>query len=163
VRSGWIEDDLVAEWLRVSWFMENPAWDVEAAKTVGVIPSFLQPLDKPFPMVAIADVGRVAELLFDEWLGVRIVELEGPQRVTPRQIARTLSTLLGREVRMNVVPRSTWETLSCEQGMRHPISRIQMLDGFNEGWIEFAQGQAGSRKGVISLEVAFRRLIERMA
>ena len=37
--------------LRPGWFMENSRWDVSLAKT-GVIHGFLQPLDKPVPMVA---------------------------------------------------------------------------------------------------------------
>jgi NAD(P)H dehydrogenase (quinone) len=42
-----------------------------------VIPSFLQPLDKKVPMVATADIGRVAAgLLMESWTGVRIIELE---------------------------------------------------------------------------------------
>jgi uncharacterized protein YbjT (DUF2867 family) len=44
--------------LRPGWFMENSTWDVAPARESGVIPSFLQPLDKPFPMVATADIGR---------------------------------------------------------------------------------------------------------
>src|ERR1700704_6318753 len=41
--------------LRPGWFMENSRWDVAAARENGVIPSFLQPLDKPVPMVAPAE------------------------------------------------------------------------------------------------------------
>jgi hypothetical protein len=37
--------------LRAAWFMENSAWDVKPARDKGVISSFLQPLDKPVPMV----------------------------------------------------------------------------------------------------------------
>jgi hypothetical protein len=36
-----------------------------------------------------------------------------------------------------------------------------MLDGFNEGWIEFEGGEAGSRKGSVPLETVLRTLIER--
>jgi uncharacterized protein YbjT (DUF2867 family) len=62
--------------LRPAWFMENATWDVAPARDSGVISSFLQPLDKPVPMVATADVGRVAaELLLQTWRGPRIVEL----------------------------------------------------------------------------------------
>jgi len=50
--------------LRAAWFMENSAWDVEPAKKTGVVPSFLQPLDKLYPMVATADIGRVAAACF---------------------------------------------------------------------------------------------------
>ncbi|MGA7215477.1 MAG: hypothetical protein WCE49_00955 [Terrimicrobiaceae bacterium] len=46
--------------LRPAWFMENSSWDVAPAREKGVIPSFLQPLDKPVPMVATGDVGRVS-------------------------------------------------------------------------------------------------------
>lgn len=35
--------------LRAAWFMENAAWDVAPARGKGVIPSFLQPLDKKVP------------------------------------------------------------------------------------------------------------------
>jgi NAD(P)H dehydrogenase (quinone) len=148
--------------LRPGWFMENSSWEVAPAMSSGVIPSFLQPLDKPKPMVATADIGRVAAALLQEtWSGHRVVELEGPQRVTPNEIAETFSRLLGRPVKMEVVPRDTWESLFRSQGMKNPTPRIRMLDGFNEGWIEFASGEAGSRKGNVALETVLRSLIER--
>jgi NAD(P)H dehydrogenase (quinone) len=148
--------------LRPAWFMENCSWDVAPATRSGVIPSFLQPLDKPVPMVATADIGRVAaELLRETWSGHRVVELEGRQRVTPNDIAATFSRLLGRPVKMEVVPRETWESLFLSQGMKNPIPRIQMLNGFNEGWIEFESGVADSRKGKAALETVLRSLIER--
>ena len=70
--------------LRPGWFMENSSWDVGPAAKSGVIASFLQPLHKPVPMVATADIGRLAaQLLQETWSGHRIVELEGAYRVTP--------------------------------------------------------------------------------
>jgi NAD(P)H dehydrogenase (quinone) len=45
--------------------------------------------------------------------------------------------------------------------MADPTPRIRMLDGFNEGWIEFEGGQAGSVKGVIPLETVLRELVDR--
>jgi NAD(P)H dehydrogenase (quinone) len=148
--------------LRPGWFMENSGWDVAPATSSGVIPSFLQPLDKPKPMVATADVGRAAAALLQEtWSGHRVVELEGPQRVTPNEIAATFSRLLGRPVKMEVVPRETWESLFLSQGMKNPTPRIRMLAGFNEGWIEFENGEAGSRKGKVALETVLRSLVER--
>ena len=47
--------------------------------------------------------------------------------------------------------------------MRHPLPRIQMLDGFNQGRIEFEQGQAGSMKGNVQLKAALRQLVDRAA
>ena len=148
--------------LRPGWFMENSAWDVAPATKEGVIPSFLHPLDKPFPMVATADIGRVAaELLREVWKGHRVVELEGPHRVTPNEIATKFAELLGHPVRMEVVPRGTWESLFKSQGMKNPIPRIQMLDGFNKGWIEFEEGESGSRKGKVALKTVLQSLVER--
>jgi NAD(P)H dehydrogenase (quinone) len=113
-------------------------------------------------MVATADIGRVAaELLQEKWQGHRVVELEGPHRVTPNEIANTFSGLLGRAVRVEAVPRETWESLFKSQGMKNAILRIRMLDGFNEGWIEFESGEAGSRKGRVALETVLQTLIKR--
>jgi NAD(P)H dehydrogenase (quinone) len=131
-------------------------------RALGQHPSFLQPLDKPVPMVATADIGRLAaQLLQETWSGHRIVELEGAHRVTPNEIAATFTRLLGRPVKVEAVPRETWEPLFRSQGMKNPAPRIQMLDGFNEGWIEFESGQAGSLKGNVAMETVLRMLIER--
>lgn len=148
--------------LRAAWFMENAAWDVAPAREKGVIPTFLQPLDKPVPMVATADVGRIAaELLQEEWSGHRIVNLEGPRRITPGDIAASFSRILGKPVRMETVPRETWHDLFISQGMKNPTPRIQMLDGFNLGWIEFDQGKATLRKGTINLDTVLQGLVEK--
>ncbi len=85
--------------LRPAWFMENAAWDVAPARDTGVIHSFLQPLERRIPMVATADIGRVAaRLLREKTVGRRVVELEGPQAVSPDDVAVTLGRLLGRSV-----------------------------------------------------------------
>ena len=148
--------------LRPGWFMENSAWDVTPARERGVIPSFLQPLERPVPMVATRDIGRLAaELLQEQWSGARVVELEGPGRVTPNEIALAFAKLLGRPVRMEIVPRASWESLFRSQGMKHPIPRIQMLDGFNEGWIEFEGGKANVRTGSTPLKTVLQTLVDR--
>jgi NAD(P)H dehydrogenase (quinone) len=148
--------------LRAAWFMENAAADIASAQDRGVIDSFLLPLDKPVPMVATSDIGRVAaELLQERWSGRRIVDLEGPRRVTPHDVAATFAKLLGRPVHAQAVPREEWEKRFIAQGMKNPTPRMQMLDGFNEGWIEFENGEAGSRKGAVSLDTALKSLIER--
>ncbi|HYU21576.1 MAG TPA: NmrA family transcriptional regulator, partial [Candidatus Dormibacteraeota bacterium] len=90
-----------------------------------------------------------------------IVELEGPRRITPNQIAATFAKILGRPVRMEAVPRDTWERLFASQGMKNPAPRAQMLDGFNEGWIEFDNGEHGSLKGQTEIETVLRQLVAR--
>jgi uncharacterized protein YbjT (DUF2867 family) len=153
------ELSLPVTFLRAAWFMENFAWDIATARNTGVVSSFLQPLDRHFPMVATEDVGRVAaELLQDDQKGRRIVELEGPRRIAPVEVARTLSEVLGRAVRADAVPRDKWEALFTSQGMKHPKPRIEMLDGFNEGWIDFEGGEAHTVKGRIELKAVLETL-----
>ncbi|MDK4735890.1 NmrA family NAD(P)-binding protein [Rhizobium sp. CNPSo 3490] len=148
--------------LRACWFMENSAWDIAPARESGIMPSFLQPLTKPVPMVSVRDVGAAAaEMLQEDWTGKRIVELEGPSRITPLQMAEAFSAVLGKRVRAEPVARETWEALFLNQGMQNPRPRMRMLDGFNEGWIEFEGGEARSRKGTTTFETAIRKLVER--
>ena len=150
--------------LRPGWFMENAAWDVASARDDGVIASYLQPLDKPVPMVATADVGRVAaELLQQTWSGVRIVELEGPQRVSPNGLALAFARVLDRSVRAEVVDRQTWEALFRSQGMKHPLPRMRMLDGFNEGWIDFESHPDEVVRGQVELDTVLREMVARAA
>ncbi|WP_254065498.1 MULTISPECIES: NmrA family NAD(P)-binding protein [unclassified Acidisoma] len=148
--------------LRAAWFMENSAWDVAPARDKGVVPSFLQPLDHAVPMIATADIGRVAAaLLQEDWTGRRVVELEASRRYAAQDIAAAFTKILGRPIRMELVPRDGWETLFRSQGAENPMPRIQMLDGFNEGWIAFEGGAAESRKGETALETVLRELVER--
>jgi uncharacterized protein YbjT (DUF2867 family) len=147
--------------LRPAWFMENCSWDVAPARDTGAIASFLQPLDKPLPMVATADVGRVAaELLQENWTGRQVIELEGPARVSPNEIASTFAELFGHPVHAETVPRQTWGRLFKSQGMKHPEPRMQMLDGFNAGWIGFEQGESKRRKGRIGLKEVLKKLVD---
>jgi uncharacterized protein YbjT (DUF2867 family) len=156
--------DLPVAFLRAAWFIENSLWDVASARDAGSIPSFLQPLDRKVPMVACADISTVAaELLRQQWTGHRVVELEGPARISPADIAASFSRLLGREVGAAPVPRDTWADLFASQGMSNPTPRMRMLDGFNEGWIEFEGGQEGSRKGSVKLDQTIAALLQRSA
>jgi NAD(P)H dehydrogenase (quinone) len=146
--------------LRPAWFMENLSWDVAQARDQGVLSAFLQPLDKAMPMVATADVGRVAaELLLQDWTGKRVIELEGPVRVSQNTIAAELAKALHRPVRAEAVPREHWGSIFRAQGMRDPIPRIQMLDGFNESWIDFEYRGAAPIKGKVSLAEVIQKLV----
>jgi NAD(P)H dehydrogenase (quinone) len=147
--------------MRAAWFMENAVWDVASART-GVIQSFLQPLDHKIPMVATQDIGRtIAELLRETWNGTRVVELEAAQRYSANDIAAGFATALGHAVTAYPVPRDTWETLFRSQGMQHPMPRIRMVDGFNEGWIDFERNGAEARQGSTTLETVLRELVEK--
>lgn len=139
--------------------MENALGDVAPARETGIVRSFLQPLDKPVPMVATSDIGRLgAELLQETWEGRRVVEFEGPRRVTPNEIAACFAEIFNHQVRAEIVPRDSWERLFRSQGAKNPSPRAQMLDGFNEGWIEF---EGTPRRGTTAIGTVLRQLVSR--
>jgi NAD(P)H dehydrogenase (quinone) len=147
--------------LRAAWFMENAAWDIASARN-GLIQSYLQPLDRAVPMVSTEDIGRTAAMLLQErWEGKRVVELESAQRVSPNSLAAAFAKVLGTPVRVEAVPRDQWESIFCAQGMKNPTPRMQMIDGFNAGWIDFADRGAHARKGSIDINQAIAALVQR--
>lgn len=162
---GIVEKELSAlsipvAFLRAAWFMENAAWDVAPARETGVIPSFLHPLDRAVPMIAVNDIGVLgAKMLREDWQGVRVAELEAQERISPDMIAAAFAKALGKPVTAQVVPRESWEELFRAQGTKNPEPRMRMLDGFNEGWIDFEGGRQKSLKGATTIETAIRRLV----
>jgi uncharacterized protein YbjT (DUF2867 family) len=154
------EIGLPVTFLRPGWFMENALWDVPSARDEDVLRSFPQPPDKLFPMVATQDVGRLAAALLREgWSGTRVVELEGPARISPNDLARAFATVLKHRVRVETVPRESWEQIFRSQGTRNPLPRIRMLDGFNEGWIDFSEHGRSAMKGTTALESVIAELV----
>jgi hypothetical protein len=79
--------------------------------------------------------------------------------VSQNGIAAELSNALHRSVRAETVPRENWGAIFRAQGMRDPIPRIQMLDGFNEGSITFEGGGARLVKGKVNLAEVIRKLV----
>ena len=63
-----------------------------------------------------------------------------------------------REIGQRGVPRETWHEVFSAQGARNPLPSLQMIDGFNEGCIEFA---GTPRQGAVALETVLRELIQR--
>jgi uncharacterized protein YbjT (DUF2867 family) len=152
---------LPVTFLRPGWFMENALWDVPSVRDEGAFRSFLQPEEKAFPMVATQDVGRhAAALLREEWVGTRVVELEGPARISPKDLARAFARAVGHPVRVEIVPREIWEQIFRGQGAHNPLPRMRMLDGFNQGWIEFRDHGRWTVKGTTTLESVIRELVE---
>src|SRR5258708_15742157 len=68
--------------LRPGWLMENAEWDVASARAKGMFASFLQPLAKPVPMVATADLGQITSDLFHPtWFGNLVCLSSGAKRL----------------------------------------------------------------------------------
>ena len=59
------------------------------------------------------------------------------------------------------VPRDTWRERFVSDGMTNPTPRIQMLDGFSEGWITFEEGGTERRTGVTTLRQVLAHAVAR--
>jgi uncharacterized protein YbjT (DUF2867 family) len=150
--------------MRPCWFMENALWDIAPARQTGEMASFLHPLDKPYPMVATADIGRVAaETLTQSWTGRRVIEIEGPKPYSQNEIAALLGKALGRNVAACLIPRDEWAARFQAQGTAWPDPRIEMLDGFNSGWIAFDPGKNEHVIGKTFYEDALAELVKLVA
>jgi uncharacterized protein YbjT (DUF2867 family) len=148
--------------IRAAWFMENYQWDAGSARERGEIDVYLSPVEGAFPMVATEDIGELAAATLQQsWAGNRYLELEGPQRYSPVDAAATFSRILKKTVGVRPVPRSSWASLFEQQGMPkdRTAPRIEMLDGFNSGWIDFEQTGTEHFKGVRTLEQVLGGLI----
>jgi uncharacterized protein YbjT (DUF2867 family) len=146
--------------LRAAWFMDNAAGDLKDAQR-GEFRSHLQPTDRSIAMIASSDVGRCAAdlLLTDE--APEIVELEAKDRVSPDRIAAAYAKALGHDVRAVAVPRDAWEAEFRVAGMTNPLPRMQMIDGFNQGWIDFPDRGAHARKGTTSIDQVIADIVAR--
>ena len=148
--------------IRAAWFLENFQWDVTSARDSGEIASFLDPLDRKFPMVAVDDIGQLAaNTLQATWRGNRYLELEGPQRYSQLDASETFARLLGHPVNAKPIPRGAWQAFFEKQGMAadRTAPRIEMLDGFNSGWIDFERTGTEHFRGNRTQEEVFRDLI----
>jgi NAD(P)H dehydrogenase (quinone) len=148
--------------LRAGWFMQNCLWDVAPAREQGKLFSFLQPLDHKFPLVATEDIGSLAaKILTEDWTGNRFLEVAGPQGYSPNEIASTFSTILGRSVEAVAVPRDTWVSQFVAQGTPEDrtANRVEMIDGFNSGWIDFHVPNTEHHQGTTSLKTVLQNLV----
>ncbi|MFF2016177.1 NmrA family NAD(P)-binding protein [Paenibacillus sp. NPDC058177] len=148
--------------LRAAWFMENSLWDIEPAMSNGHIQAYLAPLDRKIPMISTVDIGKIAAATLQQtWEGTRYLELQGPAAYSPKDIASTLAKLLNRNVEAILIPRSDWADTFVQQGgiADRVNGRLEMLDGFNSGWIDFERQGTELITGSVTLEEALNKLI----
>jgi len=150
--------------LRAAWFIENSAGDVTSARNEGKIRFQLNPLDRKFPLVATADIGKAgAEALTQSWTGTRHIEVAGPEAYSALDIADAFAAAVGRPVEAIAVPRAEWETLWVSQGMPEGRTspRAEMVDGFNSGWIHFGVPGTEHFVGATPLRQVIAQLVTR--
>lgn len=102
--------------LRAAYYMSN--WDhfLESAKSESQIYT-LYPLDFKIPMVAPADIGKVAaELLQAPLSSEGIYHIEGPEKYSALDVAKAFSKALGKEVTVKVLSEGEWEPWLLKMG-----------------------------------------------
>lgn len=129
---------LPTAFIRAGSFLENYVWSLRAAADTGYFDTYLAPTDRPVPMIATADIGaEVARLLVSGWSGAKVVELGS--RMSPDDLARAMSEVLGRPVQARAIPRERWTATLQAQGMAPGTTWAfeEMEEGFNSAWIDF--------------------------
>lgn len=128
-------------YLRAGSFMENWLGVFDYIRTTGEMPFFYAPLERKYPLVATRDIGLAgAKVLQESWSGQRVFEVDGPEGGTDLyEVAAAFGKALGREVKAVQLPEPAWQSVLEAMGM--PADRtglyIEMVKGFNSGWIHF--------------------------
>ena len=131
--------------LRASFFQENWRSVFDLARAQGILPTMLADPVKKRPMVATADIGRVAAELLLEADPPAIVELGGPVAVSARDVAAAMGAIIGRDVTVVQPPREQWVGILTGAGVGKAYSTLiaEMYDGINSGHVAFVgQGQS---------------------
>lgn len=150
--------------VRAGALLENNLQALGRARDTGTFASFLQPVDRPFPMAATADVGaEVARLLVEGWNGRRVVEVGS--YYTPTQIARAIGEAVGKPVEARAIPRNEWNGVLGQMGLtpEQAANWEEMQDGFNAGWINFGAAGAVSVAGSTSPATVYAEALQQKA
>jgi len=95
---------LGATFVRAGYFVENWGAVLPAVTGDGILPSFIA-ADRRVRSVSTPDIGQVvAQALLDGPRGVRVIELGGPSDVSPNDVARAFSRILGKPVQVVEAP-----------------------------------------------------------
>ena len=146
--------------LRPGYFVETWSEVAEAVVADGVLPSFLEPLQK-IPMVSAADVGRTAaRLLLEDVVGTRVVELRGPEDWSAGDVAEAFGHVLSRPVRPLFVPAEDRGGILAASGVPTEVADalLGMYDGLGSGLVEGEEG-VEQRRGEVGLVDAIRTMM----
>lgn len=133
--------------------------NLKAARDTKAQLSFcMLPAELKLPMVAPEDLGRVAARLLQapvEQIG--IYPVEGPKRYSPNDVAAAFADALGRAVRVDVIPRETWEdayrSLGFSDAAAHSYARMTALTADGPEYPE------DPIRGSISLQTYISKLV----
>jgi uncharacterized protein YbjT (DUF2867 family) len=149
--------------VRAPYFMENWVPVLGAARTQGILPSFL-PTGHKFPMIATRDIGHIAaECLLDHPKGRRVLELSGPADYSPEDVAAAVGRRLSREVKVQPLPLTAVVPTFTSVGFSEDAARLfaEMYAGFESGRITYEGNGACRPRGLITLPEAVSEWMDR--
>lgn len=91
--------------VRPSYFYRNWMLSIDMAKQDGILPSFY-PVDLKLEMNSPVDVAEfVANKIVEKSNKSELIELVGPEKYSPNDVAQEITQALGREVKAQEIPR----------------------------------------------------------
>ena len=150
--------------IRAAWFMENFVGQIGAVATGNPLLSFVDPPSKKIPMIAAGDIGTLgAQLLQQDWIGHRVVELEGPCTYSVADVAMILGYHLHKEVPVDIIAGDDYESVYRSFGFSDEGARLmaEMNRGFNSDHIVFERGSREQVQGETLLEDCLAKYIRK--
>jgi uncharacterized protein YbjT (DUF2867 family) len=148
--------------IRAAWFMENFVGQIGAVASGSPLMSFVDPASKKIPMIAAGDIGKLgAELLQQNWIGHRVVELEGPCTYSVADVAMVFGYHLRKEVPVGTIAGAEYESAYRSFGFSDKGARLmaEMNRGFNSDHIVFERGIREQVQGETLLEDCLAKYI----
>ena len=135
------DSGIPSTFVRAAYFMENWASVIPAAQGDGVLPQMVGDASRAIPMIATKDIGTTAASALREGPSAAgVIELEGPARVSPTDVAAALSTKLGKPVTPVDVPFEAQPQTLQSFGMSEDVANLftEMNRGIHGGTVDFA-------------------------
>jgi uncharacterized protein YbjT (DUF2867 family) len=120
---------------------------------------------KLFPTVNASDVGVIAAglLVSENDMPRRVVHAEGPHRYCAKDIADTLSQLVGKSIVTTELPRSQWVPALVQGGLSQAYAELVATTSevHNSGAIDIEPNVGDVIKGTTDLSHAFSLMTAR--
>jgi uncharacterized protein YbjT (DUF2867 family) len=142
--------------VRAPYFMENWMPDLSAARTQGILPSFLS-AGRKIPMIAACDIGHIAaECILDQPKGRRVLELSGPHEYSPDDVAAVMGEHFHRRVTIQQLPLRAVAPTLTSMGCSDNVAKLfeEMYAGLDSGRITWEGNGACRPRGLVTLSEA---------
>ncbi len=149
--------------VRAAYFAENVGSVLGVAKADGVLPAMFDPTAR-IPMVATADIGRVAARALVEGppaSATSVIELAGPRETSFDELAAAAGAALGKDVRAVHVPRAAVKGALVSAGLSDDLAGLydEMTAGIDAGIVAFEGGAARHVRGAVDPRDVVRALL----